>query len=159
MKRKLFCLFTIVVIIAVGSLSGCGGCGCQEEHEVYNFPESEHDEPGGSTYDDFSDVMPSEAELGAPVYSENLDPSSISSSQDESNGEVVHVGVDFSTSDDFQTVFNWYKSELGEPKQLTQTPTGNNQATWEFEKDGRSILVVVTCTGEGAAISILNDKI
>lgn len=156
MKRKLFCVFTILVIITVGSLSGCGGCGCQGDHRPY-VPELEFnwDETEGHST---STMLPTQDELGVPVYDENLDPSSIESSKTETDGEVTDMGVDYSTKDDFQTVLSWYKDTLGEPSETQVLSNGHNQAWWNLEKDGNSIQVIITCTDEGTAISVLTAK-
>jgi hypothetical protein len=154
MRRRLLFFITILVIFTVGCLSGCGGCGCQGDHS-YDLPELEEDHE--VTTD--STALPSEDELEAPVYDQNLDTSQIDSSKTESNGEVVNVGVDYDSKDDFQTVVSWYKGQLGEPKEITQLPNGHYQASWQYEKNGRSVLIILTCTDTGTAISIINDKI
>jgi hypothetical protein len=97
--------------------------------------------------------------MGVPVYGENLDPSSVEYSETESNGEVTDSGVDYSTKDDFETVVSFYKEKLGEPSEFQQLPNGHYQAWWNLEKDGKFIQVIVTCTDEGTAISILNSKL
>ena len=153
MKRKLLCLFTILVIVAAGCLSGCGGCSCGEKHEDYYVPVD-----NGHQETDYSSMLPSEAELGVPVYTGNLNVSSISSSKEETDGEVTYVGVDYSTSDDFETVLAWYEDQLGEPKE-TQDLDGYPVVSWVLEKDGRQTMVVIQGKAEGTAISILNDKL
>jgi hypothetical protein len=155
MRNKILFLVTIVVILSVGFISGCGGCGCNGEHELYDFPEHETQKEDYTT----STVLPSEADLGVPVYGDNLDPSSVESSKTESNGEVTDAGVDYSTKDDFETVVSWYKAELGEPDEFHQLPNGHYQTWWNLEKDGKSIQVILTCTDEGTAISILTAKV
>lgn len=157
MKRKLLFLLTIMVIFTVGFISGCGGCGCNDEHELYNYPEHEFEEEETEDYST-STALPTQDELGVPVYNQNLDPSSVESSKTETDGEVTDVGVDYSTKDDFETVFNWYKDELGEPTETQVLPNGHRQAWWNLEKDGMFIQVILTCTDEGTAISIISGK-
>jgi hypothetical protein len=152
MKRKLFCLITIVTILTAGCLFECGGCGCKSEHEVVNVThDSDYQEP------DFSNLLPTEEELGVAVYTGDIDPSSVSSSKKETDGEVTHVGVDYSTSDDLDTVLNWYKSQLGEPTN-SQELNGYQSYWWTMVKDGKEIEVIVGGQAEGTAISILSDK-
>jgi len=154
MRNKLLFLLTIMVILTVGFISGCGGCGCQDEHDNTEY----HIENLENLNEQYSSMLPTEAELGVPVYSDNLDPSSVESSKTETDGEVTDVGVDYSTKDDFETVVSWYKGELGEPEKFEQLPNGNYQTWWDLEKDGTSIQVTLTATDEGTAISILNTK-
>jgi len=158
MKRKLLFILTIAVIVTVGFMSGCGGCGCQDEHELYNYPEHEFEEEEKEDYST-STALPTEDEMGVPVYNENLDPSSVESSKTETDGEVTDMGVDYSTKDDFETVVSFYKGELGEPDEFQQLPNGHYQAWWNLEKDGKSIQVILTCTDDGTSISILTAKI
>ncbi len=148
-------LLTIVVIFTVGFISGCGGCGCNGEHEYYDLPEEEEYEDERTT----STLLPSEEDLGVPVYDENLDPSSVEASETKSNGEVTHIGVDYDSKNDFQTVFDWYEERLGEPTGTQVLSNGHRQAWWNLEKDGRFIQVILTCTDEGTAISIINEKL
>jgi hypothetical protein len=155
MRKKLLFFLTIMVIFTVGFISGCGGCSCQDEHDSHT---QQYVEDLERLNEQTSNLLPSEAELGVPVYDDNLDPSSIESSKTESNGEVIDVGVDYSSKDDFETVVSWYKGELGEPDEIQQLPNGHYQAWWNLEKDGMSIMVIVTCTDEGTAISILTAK-
>ena len=155
MKRKLLFILTIAVIVTVGFMSGCGGCGCQDEHEPYDFTEIEDHSEEHTT----STVLPSQEDLGVPVYDENIDQSSVGSSETKSNGEAVNAGVDYDTKDDFETVVSFYKGKLGEPDEFQQLPNGHYQAWWNLEKDGKSITVILTCTDEGTAISILTSKI
>ena len=154
MKNKLLFLLTIMVILTVGFISGCGGCGCEDEHDdtAYHIQNLEN------LNEQTSNLLPTEAELGVPVYNDNLDPFSVESSKTESDGEVTDMGVDYSTKDDFETVVSWYKGALGEPDEFRQLPNGHYQAWWNLEKDGTSITVIVTCTDEGTAISILTAK-
>ena len=154
MKNKLLFLLTIMVILTVGFISGCGGCGCEDEHDDTSYHLQNLEDLNEQT----SNLLPSEAELGVPVYSDNLDTSSVESSKTESDGEVTDVGVDYSTKDDFETVVSWYKGELGEPTEFQQLPNGNYQTWWDVEKDGMFVKVVVTATDEGTAISILSAK-
>jgi len=151
MRKKLLFLLTIMVILTVGFISGCGGCGCQDEHDNT----AHYVEDLGDLNEQTSNLLPTEAELGVPVYGENLDPSSVESSKTETDGEVTDLGVDYSTKDDFETVVSWYKGELGEPDEFRQLPDGHNQTWWNLEKDGMSIQVILTCTDEGTDISIL----
>jgi hypothetical protein len=112
MRKKLLFLFTIVLIITMGFISGCGGCSCTSEEEEARHQEFMED---FESLQEDSSILPTEAELGVPVYGENVDPSSVESSMSETDGEVTDVGVDYSTSDDFETVVSWYKGELGPP--------------------------------------------
>ncbi|MBN2026858.1 MAG: hypothetical protein JW854_08895 [Actinobacteria bacterium] len=158
MRKKILFALTIAVIFTVGFMSGCGGCGCNGEHELYNYPEHEFEEEEKEDYST-STVLPTEDEMGVPVYNDNLDPSTVESSKTETDGEVTDVGVDYSTKDDFETVVSWYKNELGEPKEFQQLPDGSYQTWWNLEKDGMSIQVIVSGKEDGTAISILKSKI
>jgi hypothetical protein len=156
MRKKLLFLFTIVLIITMGFISGCGGCSCTSEEEEARHQEFMED---FESLQEDSSILPTEAELGVPVYGENVDPSSVESSMSETDGEVTDVGVDYSTSDDFETVVSWYKGELGPPGDFQQLPDGQTQAWWDLEQNGMSISLIVTDTGEGTAISILSKRI
>lgn len=155
MRKKILFALTIAVIFTVGFMSGCGGCGCNGEHEHYDFHETEDHSEEQTT----STALPSQEDLGVPVYDENLDQSSVYYSETKTDGEVTDAGVDYDTKDDFETVVSFYKGELGEPDEFRQQPNGHYQAWWTLEKDGKSIRVIVTCTDEGTAISILTAKI
>jgi len=154
MRKKILFALTIAVIFAVGFMSGCGGCGCNGEPEHYDFHETEDHSEEQTT----STALPSQEDLGVPVYDENLDQSSDYYSETKTDGEVTDAGVDYDTKDDFETVVSFYKGELGEPDEFRQLPNGHYQAWWNLEKDGKSIQVIVTCTDEGTAISILTAK-
>jgi hypothetical protein len=154
MRRKMLFLLTIVVIITVGCISVAGGCSCNDGHGSYDIPEHEFEDDDYAT----STVLPSQEDLGVPVYDENLDPSSVESSETTSNGEVTDAGVDYDTKDDYGTVFSWYKDKLGEPTETQVLSEGHNQAWWTMEKNGKYIQVIITCTDEGTAISIITEK-
>ena len=158
MRRKILFLLTVFMIITVGCISGCGGCGCNDGHDQLD---TEHyiEDLDRLSQESSSDQLPSEAELGVPVYGENVDPSSVESSKSETDGEVTDAGVDYSSKDDFETVVSWYKNQLGEPDEFQQLPNGHYQAWWNLEKDGMSIQVILTCTDEGTAISILTAQV
>ncbi|OFW55382.1 MAG: hypothetical protein A2Y75_09680 [Candidatus Solincola sediminis] len=168
MTKKILFFLTIVLIMTIGCVSGCEGCSCDGEDglryqvgwdkgAVVEETEQEAAETD-ETYERGSE-LPTEDELGAPVYQDDLDPGSVSSSKTEEDGESKHVGADFKTKDDFWTVYEWYANQLGAPTARSQTPEGHNQASWVIEKNGRHILVSLLCTDDGTTISIINDKL
>lgn len=137
-------------------ITGCGGCGCDDEcAEVQDTNPDDEKKPHTETVLDF----PNEEKIGLPLYKENPVVSSIESTTEESDGVLTNVGVDFTTKDDFKTVANWYKEQMGGPptKSLT-TEDGNQQMTWESSADGYYNLIVLTERPEGTAVSVIKTK-
>jgi len=128
MRNKLLFLLTIMVILTVGFISGCGGCGCQDEHDNTEY----HIENLENLNEQYSSMLPTEAELGVPVYSDNLDPSSVESSKTETDGEVTDVGATTPPRTISRPSSPGTKASWESPRNLSNCPTATTRpgGTW-----------------------------
>ena len=146
-KNKLMmALFVIVLLCCVCICAGCTIGG--------DLPKEEVKEDTEYTFE-----FPNKDQLGMPLYESNVDPCSIKSEMEKGPEGLDYIGVEYMTSDDFDTVVSWYEMEFGEPAQTSTLPDGNKEAVWagmdgDFAKSTR-----VTQTSEGTAISINRERV
>jgi len=150
MRRKLFCLFAILAIMAAGSLSGWGGCSSQQgEDEFAGYP----NDAANNVQE-----LPSEEEMGTPVYDKNVDADSVANLHTESNEGVMSIGVIYKTTDDWETVVSWYKDQFGEPDEISELPDGHFKTIWRFSKDGWNFTITISSTDAGTEISLWKSR-
>jgi len=155
----------IVILMLLGLVAGLltvTGCGDKEETTVKTpFGDVTVEEDGGEvTYEtdegdvtyDVSDEPPSEAELGAPIYpdAEYVPGSGGTATVTGEEGEFMQAGAEFTTSDSFEDVLDFYTDELGEP--FFQDPT-TGETTWMFDV-GEDSATVVTISEDGGEVLI-----
>jgi hypothetical protein len=155
MKRTLLGLLTVFVLLTAGCLSGYCGCSCEEDettnhHEEVNFE--------GETNKEARKTLPSGADMGVPVYNENVDNSNVSNWSTYSNDELTKMGVTYRTTDGFQTVVDWYGRQTGSPAEISQDSSGFDQAIWRSQKDGWNITVTVKVKDMFTEIDIMKQK-
>ena len=126
----------VVLLTLVLSLALLVGCG--EKKTTVVTPEGEvtvnekdgkvtvSGEDGDSTYE-WSDKEPTEAELGVAIYpgAKYVEGSGGSGSVSSAEGVAAVVGAEFTTTDSFTKVVEWYTGKLGAPVMST-----SDEASW-----------------------------
>lgn len=158
MKKILVMLMLLALVAGLVAIAGCGDDKKTVETPLGDVTVEEdggeityETEEGDVTYD-VSDEAPSEDDLGAPIYSDaEYVPGSggvVSGSSEE--GEFTTAGAEFTTSDSFDDVVEFYTDELGEPLLMDETTM---EATWMTDLSDDSV-VTVTVTDEGGEVLI-----
>jgi len=149
-----------MLLALVAGLVVIAGCGDKKTVDTPLGEVTVEEEDGEVTYEtddgdvtyDYSDKAPSEDDLGAPIYPDaDYVPGSggvVSSSGPE--GEFTTAGAEFTTSDDFADIVEFYTDELGEPLFVDETAM---EATWMMDLSDDSV-VTVTVTDEGGEVLI-----
>jgi len=154
----------IVILMLLGLVAGLlvmTGCGNDETTIKTPYGDVTVEEDGGEvTYEtdegdvtyDVSDEAPSEAELGAPIYpdAEYVPGSGGTMSASGEEGEITTAGAEFTTSDSFEDVLDFYTGELGEPLYMDTTA---GEASWMLDM-GEDSFVVVNIEDTGGEVSI-----
>jgi hypothetical protein len=155
---------TLVLLMLLGLVAGlvvATGCGGDKKTVETQFGDVTVEEDSGEvTYEtgkgdvtyNTSDEAPSEEDLGAPIYpdAEYVPGSGGVVSASGGEGDFTTAGGEFTTSDSFADVVDFYNGELGEP--LITDPT-TNETTWMLDLDDGSV-VTVTVTDEGGDVLI-----
>ena len=158
-------LVMMLLLSMVFALAVSAGCGDKETVET-PLGEVKVEEDGGTvTYKteggdvsyNYSEKVPSEKELGAPIYpGAELVPGSgavVSGSGPE--GEFTTAGAEFITTHGFDKVVDFYNGKMGDPLIVEETA---REATWMKEMDDGSI-VTVTVSDEDGEVHIQIGRI
>jgi len=148
-------LLALVAVLAVSA-----GCGDKKTVDTPFGEVTAEDDGGTITYEteegdvtyDYSDKAPSEDDLGAPVYpdAEYVPGSGGVVTGSGPEGKFTTAGAEFTTSDDFDEVVEFYNDEMGDPLIVDETTM---EATWMKEMSDGSV-VTVTVTDEGGEVLI-----
>ena len=159
MKRAAVLLLTAGLLAGMVALVGCG-----EKKTTLETPEGrvEVSEEGGgkityktgegeATYEQATEV-PSEEELGAPVYpgAEFNEKGSGSVTGSSAEGKYSSLVAEFAAKDDFDKVFSWYKGRLGEPLYVDGAA---REANWSKVEGSR--IISVSIQGEDGGVKII----
>jgi hypothetical protein len=108
-------------------------------------------EDGESTYEVGEERVPSEEELGAPIYpgAEYVPGTGIPLKKSSAEGEVSIITAEYSTSVTAQKVVNWYTGKLGKPSLIDES-TG--ETAWIYKNDAGDVIDVTVKSKEGAVI-------
>lgn len=158
MKKVIVIMMLLGLVIGLLAVTGCGN---DEKTVKTPYGDVTVEEDGGQvTYEseegdvtyDVSDKPPTEAELGAPIYpdAEYVPGSGGTVTGSSEEGEFATAGAEFTTTDSFEDVLDFYTAELGEP--LYQDPT-TGEASWMLDM-GETSFTVVTISDEGSQVSI-----
>ena len=158
MKRVLVLLMLLALVAGLVAVVGCG-----DDTKTVKTPVGDvtvQEDGGEITYEteegdvsyEYSEEAPSEADLGAPIYpdSEYVPDSGGVVKTTGPEGEYTTAGAEFTTSDDYQDVVDFYTGELGTP--LIEDET-TREATWMSDLSDASV-VTVTVTDEGGEVLI-----
>lgn len=104
---------------------------------------------GESTYEVGEEKVPSEEELGAPVYpgAEYVPGSGIPLKKSSAEGDVSIITAEFSAAVAAQKVINWYSGKLGNPSLIDES-TG--ETAWVFKNEAGEVIDVTVKSQEGA---------
>ena len=179
MKKVLVLLLLICLAAAVFVAAGCGGDEAEEqadgatgEEGTVQLPEGEisiedtekTDEGGKVTVEgeggegatiEYSQEVPSEEELGAPVYpNATYEPESgVSTDVTTEEGEFSATGAEFNTTDDYDNVVRWYRDRLGE-----SSFSEPGETVWMLG-DAEKEMVMVSVADEGDRVVIVIARI
>ena len=158
MKKVLVLLMVLGLAAGLLAVTGCGDDKTTVKTPAGDVTVEEdggeitfEGEDGDVSYE-FTDEAPSEAQLGAPIYpdAEYVPGSGGTVSGSSEEGDFATAGAEFTTSDSFEDVLDFYAGELGEP---TYQDTTMGEATWMIDMDEESF-TVVTISEEGGEVLI-----
>lgn len=126
MKEAMIALVLLTLVLSLALVVGCGNKEGEVKVSEKDGKVTVSGEEGDSTYE-WSDKAPTEAQLGVPIYpgADYVAGSGGSGSVSSTEGEATVAGAEFTTTDSFSKVVDWYTSELGAPMMTTDT-----EATW-----------------------------
>jgi hypothetical protein len=164
LKKAWTLLLLSVLLMTVLVVSGCGSENNTEEPVEDNIvveksPEggqggkvTVEGESGETTYEVGEEIIPTEAELGAPLYpgAQYVAGSAIPAKITTADGEVTLIKAEFTTAKAKDLIVKWYTSRLGEPPGIEEGET-----YWVYGNEaGDKIIVSVKAEGNGAKITI-----
>ncbi len=167
MKRLLVLLMLVALLAGLFVIAGCGDdkktvetpfgdVTIEEEDGEFSIDGGEGEvtfetDEGDVSYE-YSDEVPSEKDLGAPIYPDaEYVPGSGGVVSGSSEGEeFTTAGAEFTTDDSFDDVVDFYTDEIGEPFFMEET---TKEATWMVEPSAQEI-VTVTVTDEDGEVLI-----
>lgn len=154
--------FTVVAFL----LAGCGG-GQKEAELDYTVEQTgEGGQPGkivieggeeGDTTLETSETVPTEQDLGVPIYpgAEYVPGSGQALKASRGEGQLFFTGAEFTTADGFEQVTAFYGEKLEQPP----SQTGGTAADWLFKDEaGRIYLVSVEATEGKVKITIIKSS-
>lgn len=159
MSRKLLPVLTIFVLaVTAGAylFAGCGG-GKQDEGFKYTVEQTgEGDKPGkivveggegGDATLETSETVPTEQDLGVPIYpgSEYVPGSGQALKASRGEGQLFLTGAEFTTSDAFEQVTAFYEEKLKQPPSQAE----GTVADWIFKDEAGQIYLVTVEAIEG----------
>ncbi|MDD3717201.1 MAG: hypothetical protein PHP28_00880 [Actinomycetota bacterium] len=158
MKKILVLLMLLTLVAGLVAVAGCG-----DDKKTVSTPMGDvtvEEEGGEVTYQteegdvtyDYSDEAPSEEDLGAPIYpdAEYVEGSGGVVSGSSEEGEFTTAGAEFTTSDSFADVVDFYTDELGDPFIVDDA---TKEASWIVDLSDESV-ITVTVSDEGTEVLI-----
>jgi len=164
LRKTLILLWAVLLAFAIVSAFGCGGGGDTGEATEEKVTLQQQDEAGKGgkvtveggegekTYEVGEERIPSEEELGAPIYpgAEYVPGSGVPAKISTESGETTLIKAEFRTSKSPSKVIEWYKTKLGDP------PVSEEEETyWVYANEaGDRIIVKIRQEGKGSIIYI-----
>jgi hypothetical protein len=166
--KKVLALLLLVILAA--SLSVAAGCGndkktVETEEGKITVEETGEEGQGGTitfegdkgqtTVEVGEEKIPTEEELGAPIYegAEYVTGSGVASNINAGEGQVAVTAAEYTTKDGIKKVVDWYKGKMGDP--MINTP---EETTW-LSRDESGQITSVSVKVEEGAVKITIEKV
>ena len=165
MKKAIILFLAAACVVAVLIVSGCGG-GEQTSQGFEDLTVEKTGEggesgkvtfegEGGESSIETSEQIPTEENLGAPIYpgAEYVAGSGITSRTTSGEKELLVSGAEFTTGDAYIDVANWYVQKL----EMQPAVAGSDAAEWLYQNEAGKVIYITVAAEEGTVrITIRN---
>ena len=159
MKKALVLVLALALVVAIVIVAGCssddkttvetpvGDVTVEEENGSVTIETEE-----GEFTAESGEGEPTEAELGAPIYpdAEYVEGSGYSGTISDETGSFSSAGGEWTTSDSYDDVVDYYTDELGAPMSdidgatwVLGDPTGDDVISVVVEESGGEVLITI----------------
>jgi hypothetical protein len=154
--RKFLIILTLLLIIVVPLLAGCGSSPNKqtietEQGPVTVEPVNREVQNGDTTTNVGEEKEPTAEDLGIPIYdgAQYVQGSGIPATITQGDKKFEIIAGEFMSSDPLQKITDWYKARLGEPGIANQ-----DEVSWLFRSEDGVTTQQVTLKNEAGQVKI-----